>query len=352
MAWPLSLWVSRCWHRRSSSRWPCATWTGEGWPYALEQAAVDHELLWQVQVSGVAALVMSEVDSLVIGGALSVRALGIYSPGANFATQLSSVATNALGRGRSLGQRLRAYRRGRHVPGVQAAPADVGRGRHRLDHGGDGRRLFRDWPGWAPVPPGRLDRHRAHLPGRRPLVTALIGSYITAIGKAGALGPLRRRQYGRQYRVHGATRAVGFARRRRCHCHRSAGSGRVRAARRAPNRAPTTFPTLLRYVPLLRGSGAALTLGLEVVIRPFLPIGALGLLGAGVPALVGLVMFGVLVLGRERSECLAKPRSAVWELRHWGALSEEPTRKEMGRGGADQHAEVPASGDYRGPSHL
>ena len=51
----------------------------------------------KMQVSGVAALVISEVDSLVIGGALSVRALGIYSPGANFANQLSSVATNALG---------------------------------------------------------------------------------------------------------------------------------------------------------------------------------------------------------------------------------------------------------------
>ena len=51
----------------------------------------------KLQVSGVAALVVTEVDSLVIGGALSVHALGIYSPGANFANQLSSVASNALG---------------------------------------------------------------------------------------------------------------------------------------------------------------------------------------------------------------------------------------------------------------
>ena len=51
----------------------------------------------KMQVGGIAALVVTEVDSLIIGGALSVRALGIYSPGANFANQLSSVAANGLG---------------------------------------------------------------------------------------------------------------------------------------------------------------------------------------------------------------------------------------------------------------
>jgi hypothetical protein len=101
------------------------------------------------------------------------------------------------------------------------------------------------------------------------------------------------------------------------------------------------LPNPLRYVPLLRGvAAAALTLGLEVVIQPFLPTGALGLLGAGVPALVGLATFGVLVLGPGRAlRILAKPRSAVSELRHWGALSEEGL------------AEAERPGDYR-PKHA
>ena len=51
----------------------------------------------KMQVGGIAALVVTEVDSLVIGGGLSVHALGIYSPGANFANQLASVASNGLG---------------------------------------------------------------------------------------------------------------------------------------------------------------------------------------------------------------------------------------------------------------
>ncbi len=51
----------------------------------------------KMQVGAISGLVVTEVDSLVIGGGLSVHALGIYSPGANFANQLSSVVFNGLG---------------------------------------------------------------------------------------------------------------------------------------------------------------------------------------------------------------------------------------------------------------
>ncbi len=66
------------------------------------------------------------------------------------------------------GQRLRACWRGRHVPGVQAAPADVGRGRHRLDHGGDGRRrISASWRGSGPGSAWLAGSASCSLPGAR-----------------------------------------------------------------------------------------------------------------------------------------------------------------------------------------
>ena len=50
----------------------------------------------RLQVGKLAWLVNTEVDSLVIGMGLSVSSLGIYNSGANFASQLYAVATNAL----------------------------------------------------------------------------------------------------------------------------------------------------------------------------------------------------------------------------------------------------------------
>ncbi len=143
----------------------------------------------KLQVNGVAGLVISEVDSLVIGGALSVRALGIYSPGANFANQLSSVATNALGPAAV------------HMANVYGRIGEEGTFR-------EFKRLHRMWvvavTGWTMVAMAAAYfgvvawlGARFHLAGwiaivliagsAMPLVTALIGSYITAIGKAGAL---------------------------------------------------------------------------------------------------------------------------------------------------------------------
>ena len=65
------------------------------------------------------------------------------------------------------------------------------------------------------------------------------------------------------------------------------------------------LPNPLRHVPLARGAAAALTFGLEVAIRPYLPVGAVGLLGAGVPALIGLGVFAVLMLGPRRAARIA-----------------------------------------------
>jgi ABC-type Na+ efflux pump permease subunit len=86
------------------------------------------------------------------------------------------------------------------------------------------------------------------------------------------------------------------------------------------------LPNPLRHVPLLRGAAAAaLTFGLEVAIRPYLPVGPVGLLAAGVPALLGLATFAALVFGlRQAARIVTRPRSVISELRNWANLSEDP----------------------------
>ena len=281
----------------------------------------------KLQVSGVAVLVVTEVDSLVIGGALSVHALGIYSPGANFANQLSSVASNAL------------------------APAGVHLGHVYGREGEEGtfrefRRLQRMWvvavSGWTMVAMASAYfgisawlGPRFHLAGwicivltagaAVPLVTALIGSYASAVGKAGALA-----RYGVVSMVVNIALTVPLVVFGSLGVVTATAIGEFAAAvfmlhdvRRSVR---SDLPNPLRYVPLLRGAAsAALTLCLELAIRPYLPVGPIGLLAAGVPALVGLGVFGVLMLGPRRVlRIVARPRSAAAELRHWATSSQEP----------------------------
>ncbi len=298
----------------------------------------------KLQLNNVAALVVTEVDSLVIGGALSVRALGIYSPGANFANQLSSVAANAL------------------------VPASVHLGNV---YGTDGeertfrefKRLQRMWvvavTGWTMVAMAAAYfgivawlGPRFQLAGwicivltagaAMPLVTGLIGSYITAIGKAGAFA-----RYGLVSMVVNVALTVPMVLLGTLGVVAATAIGQLIAAvymlRHVRRSVRSDLPNPLRYVPLLRGAvAAALTLGLEVLIKPYLRVGPLGLLAAGVPALLGLGAFSVLVLGPGRAlRILARPRSALSELRHWAALSHEPSdRPDLAGEGASESAEV------------
>ncbi len=132
---------------------------------------------------------MTEFDSLVIGGALSVRALGIYSPGANFANQLSSVASNGLGAA------------GVHLGHVYGREGEEGAFR-------EFKRLQKMWvvvvTGWTMVAMASAYFGILAWLGPRfrlsgwicivltagasvPLVTGLISMYAGAVGKAGAL---------------------------------------------------------------------------------------------------------------------------------------------------------------------
>ncbi len=278
----------------------------------------------KLQVSGIATLVVTEVDSLVIGGALSVHALGIYSPGANFASQLTSVAANGLGPA------------GVHLGNVYGREGEEGTFR-------EFRRLQRMWvvavTGWTMVAMASAYFGILAWLGPRfslsgwicivliagssiPLVTSLIGGYADAVGKAGALA-----RYGVVSMVVNIVLTVPMVLLGSLGVVAATAIGQLVSAvyllhdvRRTVRR---DLPNPLRHVPLLRGAAAAaLTFGLEVAIRPYLPIGPIGLLGAGLPALLGLGAFGMLTLGpRQTVRIVARPRSAVSELRDWANLS-------------------------------
>jgi O-antigen/teichoic acid export membrane protein len=296
----------------------------------------------KMQVTGIASLVISEVDSLVIGGALSVRSLGIYSPGANFANQLAGVASNGL------------------------EPASIHLGNVYGREGEEGtfrefRRLQRMWvmaiTGWTMVamasayfgilawlgPRFRLSGWISIVliaGSAVPLVTALIARYAGAVGKAGALA-----RYGVVSMVVNIVLTVPMVLLGSLGVVAATAIGQLIAGvymlHDVRRTVQADLPSPLRHVPLLRGVvAAAITFGLEVAIRPYLPVGPVGLLGAGVPALVGLAAFGVLVLGPSRAlRIVASPRSAPSELRDWANLSPEPLRQ------AD------ASGEYE-PKHA
>ncbi len=284
----------------------------------------------KLQVGGIAMLVITEVDSLVIGGALSVRALGIYSPGANFSGQLSSVVSNGLGPA------------GVHLGNVYGRDGEEGAFR-------EFRRLQRMWvvavTGWTVVAMASAYFGIIAWLGPRfslsgwicivllagssiSLVTSLIGMYAEAVGKAGALA-----RYGVLSMVVNIVLTVPMVLLGSLGVVAATAIGQFVSAvyllhdvRRSVRH---DLPSPLRHVPLLRGLvAAALTLGLEVAIRPYLPVGPVGLLGAGVPALLGLATFAVLMLGpRQAVRMVARPRSAVSELRHWANLSEERPAK-------------------------
>ncbi len=281
----------------------------------------------KLQIGAITGLVITEVDSLVIGGGLSVHALGIYSPGANFANQLSSVAFNGLGPSSV------------HLGNVYGREGEEGTFREFV-------RLQRMWvvavTGWTLVAMASAYFGILAWLGPRfslagwvciiliagaavPLVTGLISIYAQALGKAGALA-----RYGIVSMVVNVALTVPMVLLGTLGVVAATAVGQLVAGvymlhdvRRTVR---SDLPNPLRYVPLLRGVvAAALTFGLEVVIRPYLPRGAVGLLGAGVPAVVGLGLFALLALGAHSAlRIIAKPRSAVSELRDWANLSPEP----------------------------
>lgn len=272
----------------------------------------------KVQMGNVASMVNNEVDPLVIGGGLSIHAMGIYSPGANFAYQLFSVALNALGPA------------GVYLANIFGRDGEEGAFKEFV-------RLQKIWvtavTGWSAVAMGAAYfgisawlGARFHLTGwicivltagnGVLLVTALIETFATVVGKAGVAA-----RYGIVGMAVNLILTVPLVLLGSLGVVAATAVGQVVVAayllHTVRRLVRPDLPNPLRDVPLLRGAVAcAATVALELVLRPHVPIGAVGLVAMGLPALAGLTLFAVLVVGPGRvARNLVRPRQAVAKLR-------------------------------------
>jgi O-antigen/teichoic acid export membrane protein len=259
----------------------------------------------RIQLVGLTTLVNQEVDAIVIGALFRIRDVAVYAAGANFAAQLRNVMTNVLSPvqvvlGNTLGER----------------------GRPALDERFAG--LQRHWvaavSGWcavgAPaafvgVPAWLGPEFESSGPiagllvlgSLFPLGGGVLTQYLTVVGEAGVvaryalvtiavnlaltvplclLGPL------------GVVLATVLAQ----------VAGALLLLRLARARVPG-LPSWLRRVPV---RAAVLAFGtttlLEALLRSYLPRGPAGLLLAGAPAALGLVLFAAAHLGPKGAAAL------------------------------------------------
>ncbi len=72
------------------------------------------------------------------------------------------------------------------------------------------------------------------------------------------------------------------------------------------------IPSVIREIPVLRAlAAAAVTVALELLLRPHVHVGTLGLLECVPPAIIGLLVFTVLVVGPTRLVKLVKRRGSA-----------------------------------------
>jgi O-antigen/teichoic acid export membrane protein len=289
----------------------------------------------KVQVGNMASLVNSEVDPLVIGGGLSIRAMGIYSPGANFASQLFSVALNALGPA------------GVYLANIFGRDGEEGAFKAFV-------RFQKIWvtivTGWSAVAMGAVYfgisvwlGPRFHIAGWICIVltagngvllmTLLVSSYATVVGKAGVAA-----RYGVVGMVVNLALTVPLVLLGSLGVVAATAAGEVVAAgyllHIARRSVRADIPNPLRDVPVLRGVVAcAATAALEMVLQPHVPSGAVGLVAMGMPAVAGLILFAVLSVGPGRvARHLVRPRQTIARLREQISPGHLVSAQEAGAG--------------------
>ena len=266
-----------------------------------------------MQLMGVIALVNNEVGSLLVGGMFHLRALAFYNAGSTVSSGARNMAYNLMV---PLGTHLTHTFAREGQQGTGEAFARLQRAWVIVTTGisavGIGASYFAvvEWLG----PGFRVGGVVAAVALGGDLVnlwTGVLTQYLAAVGRPDV-----------EARYATVAMVVNVA------CTASllelgpvgvAGGGAVAAIvasffllRVARKRYNPRVPSFLKEVPVLPAlAGFAVTLGLEVVARPYAPSGALGLVFSGLPALCGIVAYWFAVLGRRSGafvRALAHPR--------------------------------------------
>ncbi|HVV29949.1 MAG TPA: polysaccharide biosynthesis C-terminal domain-containing protein [Mycobacteriales bacterium] len=260
----------------------------------------------KVQITGIAALILTELDGLLLGAVLPIRYVAIYSAGASFATQLRRVPSNA----------------------VSPMLTTLG---HRFGREGEAglmdefRRLQKVWVvgivGWCAVGTGAtlfaLDAWLGSTFRNSGIVgaVAMIGSlaYMLPAVMNAALSVAGRPGLEARFSVVMVvvnvgltiplvfTGPIGVA--------AATAAGQIAASiylmRIVRRRWRPDAPSFFSDVPVVPALvSLVVVLGAELALHPVVPEGPAGLLLCAVPAAIGLALYARLVLG-------AKPAEAV-----------------------------------------
>ena len=257
----------------------------------------------RVQISGLAALINIEFDTLIIGAAVSAKAVAYYNAGANFAENIGGFGAVALAPvqtalGNTMGNKGPEATHRRflqlHTIWVQAITGLFAAA------GGAAYFAIVTWLG-SDFRTGAIIAIVALLTQYFTLVTGVTRTYCTIVGQPGVES-----RYGLFSLLVNVVftvpllllGAVGVA------SATAVGQlvGALYLTRRARSSLGVEGPGTLAAVPWIP---AALTVALVVLLealgRPVVPDGGVGLILCGVPAAVGLCMYAVLLLGPRRT---------------------------------------------------
>jgi O-antigen/teichoic acid export membrane protein len=257
----------------------------------------------RAQVSGLSDLINLQSDAIIIGGFLNVRAVTFYSSGRNFASQMRTLPWNAIAPaaallGRTFGEKgqgaVLAQFRELQRTWVQACSGWIAVAAGAAYFGvtqwlGPGFKLagvvavvllvgylFRLWVGMLTVYCQTIGH--PELEARYGVVSVVVNLVLTIalVVPFGVLGVV-------------AATALGQL------------VGSLYLLQIVGRRLSPAVPNFLADVPwLASAAAAALTVGLELAAWRWLSEGPLGLLEAGLVAVPGLLLFGLLLLGPSR----------------------------------------------------
>lgn len=270
-----------------------------------------------IQAMGIISLVNNEVDSLLIGGLFNVRTLAFYNSGSGFAGQLRGLPLNLLG---PAGTHLaRVFGR----DGDDAAVDSFGQLQRLWVIGATGFSMVGLGSAYFAVTAWLGSEFS--LAGQVAVVlmvgntinlwTGVLTQYIAAVGR-----PDLEMRYAFLAMSINIALTVPLAFTGALGVSAATVVGSVVASlylvRIVHRRYRSDLPHFLRDVPIVPGVIAAMvTAGLELLIRPDVPTGPIGLLCCGVPGLIGLVIFTVSVLGRDCRAVLSMARRRDFALR-------------------------------------